>query len=122
MLNGTSKRTIIILLLVAVACVPASHALLTPMAFGFPTMTQFQNSLAFNNASTSAFDFETADFQPFGSPGCLFPTIGQSAVEGQSINAVEFSQNTVFSAYSYPAVDTGLGFAGFGDFDGFGLF
>ena len=64
---------------------------------------------------------ETADIQPFGTFGSSFPTISQSNVVGQSINAVEFSQNTVFSAFSNPAVDTGLGFAGFGDFTGFGL-
>jgi hypothetical protein len=88
-------------------------------------MSQFQNSLAFNTGTANAFDFETAYFQPFGTPGCSFPSIGQTSVQGQAVNQCEFSQNTVISAYSYPAVNTGLGFAGFGDipaFDVHGLF
>jgi hypothetical protein len=123
MISSTTRRTLIVLLLVALACVPLSHASLTSMAFGFPTMTQFQNGVAFNTGSVNAFDFETADFQPFGSAGIGFPSIGQSSVQGQVVNQCEFSQNTVFAAYSYPSVDTGLGFAGFGDIPAFdGLF
>jgi hypothetical protein len=90
------------------------------VAFGFPTMTQFSTNTAFSNGFAQAFDFETADISPFGSIGCSFPTVGQSAVQGQVINQCDFAQSTVFSAYSYPAVDTGLGFAGFGGFTGFG--
>jgi len=119
MLNITIRRAFIISLFLMLACVPLTSATLTPLSFGFPTMTQFSTNTAFNKGFAQAFDIETADISPFGSIGCSFPTIGQSAVQGQVVNQCEFSQSTVFSAYSYPAVDTGLGFAGFG-LNGFG--
>jgi hypothetical protein len=120
MLKLTFRPTFIILLLLALACIPVTYATLSPMSFGFPTMTQFASNTAFNKAAANAFDFETADISPFGSFGSPFPTIGQTEVQGQVINQCEFSQSTVFSAFSFPAVDTGLGFAGFGDFTGLG--
>jgi len=120
MLKLTFRLTFIILLLSALACIPVTYATLSPVSFGFPTMTQFASNTAFNKAAANAFDFETADISPFGSTGFAFPTIGQSSVQGQVVNQVEFSQNTVISAFSFPAVNTGLGFAGFGDFTGFG--
>ena len=120
MLKMFMRRTFIILLLLALTCVPAAHATLSSTAFGFPTMSQFTNSIAFNNCAVNAFDLESADFSPFGSAVSTFPSIGQTGVQGQTISAIDFSQNTVISAFSYPAVDTGLGFAGFGDFNGLG--
>lgn len=120
MLRIWIRRTVIMFLILALACIPVASAALSPLSFGFPTMKQFAQSTAFNKGFANAFDFETADVSPFGSLGCPFPTIGQSSVQGQVVNQCEFSQNTVFSAFSYPAVDTGLGFAGFGDFTGFG--
>ncbi len=120
MLKTTLRWTVIILLLLALAGIPVATAGLSPMGFGFPTMSQFTQNTAFNNGFVNAFDFETADIQPFGSAAFGFPSVGQSAVEGQSIGQVEFAHNTVISAYSFPAVDTGLGFAGFGDFNALG--
>jgi hypothetical protein len=119
MLKTMIRRAFILSLLLALACIPVTSAALSPISFGFPTMTQFSTNTAFNNGFAQAFDFETADISPFGSIGCSFPTVGQSSVQGQVINQCNFAQSTVFSAYSYPAVNTGLGFAGFG-IDGFG--
>ncbi len=119
MLNDTMRRAFIILLLLALACIPAS-ATLSPMGFGFPAMSQFAQNTAFSKGFTKAFDFETASISPFGSMGCGFPAVAQSSVEGQVVNEMEFSQSTLVSAFSFPAVDTGLGFAGFGDFVGLG--
>ncbi len=120
MFKLTYRLTFIILLLLALACIPVTYATLSPMSFGFPTVTQFSSNTAFNNAIANAFDFETANISPFGSVGFGFPTIGQSSVQGQTVAQVEFAQNTVISAFSFPAVNTGLGFEGFGDFTGFG--
>jgi len=119
MLKLTLRRTFIILLLLAIAGIPVTYATLSPMSFGFPAMQQFASNTVFNNITANAFDFENANISPFGSLGCPFPTITQSQVQGQVIDQCDFSQSTVFSAYSFPAVDTGLGFAGFG-LNGFG--
>jgi hypothetical protein len=120
MLNLRSNQAFIILILLALACIPITHASLSPLSFGFPTMKQFTSNTAFNQAAVNAFDIEKVNISPFGTFGCAFPTIGQTEVQGQVINQCEFAQSTVVSAFSFPAVDTGLGFAGFGDFTGFG--
>jgi hypothetical protein len=120
MIKISLKWSSFAILLLALFFIPAANSTLSPMAFGFPTMTQFSSSTAFNKAVGNAFDIESADISPFGSSGFGFPTIGQSDVQGQSVLQTEFSQNTVFSAFSFPAVNTGLGFAGFGDIPGFG--
>jgi hypothetical protein len=119
MIKVSIKWPFIAISLLALFFIPAANATLSPIAFGFPTMAQFSTSTAFNKAIVNAFDFESADISPFGSSFLGFPTVSQSAVQGQAVFATDFSQNTVFSAYSYPAVDTGLGFAGF-DIPGFG--
>jgi len=119
MIKVSFKWPLFAILLLALFFIPAANSTLSPMAFGFPTMSQFSRTTAFNNAVANAFDFETANISPFGSAGFGFPTVTQSAVQGQAIVQTEFAQNTVFSAFSFPAINTGLGFAGFG-LTGFG--
>ena len=114
------NRLIILLAVLALIFIPIAGAQLSSISFGFPTLTQSTSNTAYNFANCSAFDLEQANFMPYGTDGMPFPTASTSSVVGQSNNAVQFSQNTVFSAYSYPEVDTGLGFSGFNTFPGFG--
>ncbi len=119
MLNLRSRWPFVLLILSALVLVPAASATLSPMSFGFPTMTNQVQSTAFNQDVGHAFDLESANFQPFGSAGTGFPTLSQSSIQGQTIGQINFAQNTVLSSYSYPAISTASGFGGF-DIPGFG--
>lgn len=120
MRNALINRLIILLAIVALIFIPVAHAQLSSIAFGFPTLTQSTSNTAFNFANCTAFDLEQANFAPFGTDGMGFPTASTSSVIGQTNDAVQYSQNTVFSAYTYPEVDTGLGLSGFDTISGFG--
>jgi hypothetical protein len=108
----------ILIALLAVALAPAANASLSPISYGFPTMFQSGTTTAFNQAFGTAWDLESVDFAPFGCSssgwGCFSPVVSQSAVQGQSLAQCEFAQTTQFMAFSYPMVDTSLGFDGFG--------
>ncbi|HTY91322.1 MAG TPA: hypothetical protein VMC84_09115 [Methanocella sp.] len=95
----------------------AASASLLPMSFGFPAMIQSTNSTAFRQSVGTAWDLESLDFSPFGTSTFGYPVVSQSGVQGQAIEATDFDQTTAFTAYSYPAITTGL--TGFGDFKGF---
>jgi hypothetical protein len=119
MLKVRSRWPFALLILLALVFIPAANATLMPLSFGFPTMTNSVQNTAFNQNFGKAFDIESANFQPWGSSDCGFPTLGQSSIQGQTIGQINFAQSTVVSAYSYPAVSTGMGFAGF-NINGFG--
>jgi hypothetical protein len=111
----------IVMALLVLAMIPAVSAELSPLSYGFPTMFQSSNNIGFNKAIANAWDVESLNFSPFGTGGTSFgfgslgcPVVSQSDVQGQSIMATEFAQSTQFTAFSYPAIDTSLGFAGFG--------
>jgi hypothetical protein len=106
-----------ILITLLILAVPASSSFL-PTSFGFPTMFSSANNTVFNQAVSKAWDLESLDFTPFGTSTFGFPVVSQSGVQGQSIEATEFAQTTAFTAFSYPAITTGI--SGFGDFSGFG--
>jgi len=118
--NVTFSRFFILLAIAALVFTPMAAAQLSSISFGFPTMTQSTSNTAFDMANCTAFDLEQANFSPFGSTGCGFPTASTTSVVGQANTGIQFSQNTVYSAYTYPEVDTGLGFAGFDSIPGFG--
>lgn len=101
-----------------ILAVPVAGASFPSTSFGFPTMFQSRNTTAFNQAIGNSWDLESLDFSPFGTGTFGFPVVSQSGVRGQSIEATEFAQTTTISAFSYPAITTGL--SGFGSFDGFG--
>ncbi|AFD00124.1 hypothetical protein Mtc_1370 [Methanocella conradii HZ254] len=113
---------LISLALLATVFIPTASASLAPISYGFPTMIQSGTTTAFNRDFGTAWDLESVNFSPFsgfGRPsfgfGSIFsPVVSQSAVQGQLTTQCEFAQSTQFTAFSYPMVDTSLGFAGFG--------
>jgi len=118
--NIISSRPFMLLAILALVFIPVASAQLSPISFGFPVMTQSASNTAFSMANCTAFDLQQANFAPMGTDGTGFPTVSQSSVVGQANTAMQFSQNTVYSDYTYPEVDTGLGFAGFNTISGFG--
>jgi hypothetical protein len=105
--------------LLAIALIPVASASLSPISYGFPTMIQGGTTTAFNKDFGTAWDMESLNFSPFGTPafgfgGIFSPVVSQSSVQGQLITQCNFAQSTQFTAFSYPMVDTSLGFAGFG--------
>lgn len=112
---------VILLVLTIVLTAMALPALgeLSPISFGFPTLTTKATTTAFNTANINAFDFETANVGLLGSgvtTGFGVPMVSQSDIVGQTAHSVEFAQTSQFSSFAFPAVDTGLGFAGFWGF------
>jgi hypothetical protein len=108
------KGQFILIVLVALALLPAANGSLLPMSYGFPTMVHGITNTAFNQAFGNSFDLESADIAPMGVSGFGFPMISQSGIAGQAITACEFAQSTEFTAFSYPVVSTYSGFDGFG--------
>jgi hypothetical protein len=115
------------LLTLAVIATCTADAQLVGTSFGFPTMIQSGQTTAFNQDIATAFDneavnvgFPTATTGACGI-GMAFPTVSQTAVQGQTLMHSDFAQTTENAAFSYPmvGVGTGLGFAGFG-MGGFG--
>ena len=116
------KRIISLMIFAALiaTAVPMAGASFTSSSFGFPMMFQSTNSTVFNQAIGNAWDLESANIQPFGSSTCAYPFISQSGSQGQAIEQTNFAQKTTFSAFSYPALTTGVN--GFGSFNGFSGF
>jgi hypothetical protein len=116
--------TLLVLTIVLTATVLPALGELSPISFGFPTMTTQATTTAFNTADINAFDFETANVgfpQTLGlgtgvSSSLGIPMVSQSDIVGQTAHTVEFAQTSQFSSFAFPAVDTGLGFAGFWGF------
>lgn len=121
--------------LLVISFIATADAGLSPMAFGFPTAIQSGTTTNWNQALGSAWDLESANvgFGGFGgmlstpgsttgfSTGSAFPTLDQTNIQGQAVTATQFSQSTQFGAFSYPSVNLGSGFAGFGNLNSFGF-
>ena len=111
-----------ILIVAAALYVPAS-AQLTSTAFGFPVIVQESNTVAFNQYTADALDYEdvSIDFPvagcgvPFGAVSLAFPSIHQTSLQTQSISQTSFVQTSEFAEFAYPFVGVGgLCLPGFG--------
>ncbi len=111
-----------ILTFAAALYVPAS-AQLTSTAFGFPVIVQTSNTVAFNQYTADALDYEdvSIDFPvagsclPFGAVSLAFPSIHQTSLQTQSVSQTSFAQTSEFAEFAYPFVGVGgLGLPGFG--------
>lgn len=111
------KGQFLLIVLLALAILPAANGALLPMSYGFPTMVHNMQNTAFNQAFANAYDLESADIAPMGFTGFGFPMISQSGITGQAITACEFAQSTEFTAFTYPVLSTYSGFDGFGVWD-----
>lgn len=92
--------------------ISGAGASLAPASFGFPTIVQMANSVAWNQDTANAFSFEDVnidfDGMPFSPGVCLaFPSIQQTSLECQSMSHTEFVQTSEYAAFAYPFVGVG---------------
>jgi hypothetical protein len=115
------KRLIYALALAMAVSLFASGACaqLTSMSYGFPTIVQSSNAVAFNYDTANAVDFQTVDinFPSFlgGGTGFAFPSISQTSLQEQTVCHTSYSQSNNYAAMSYPFMGIGAaGIPGFG--------
>jgi len=100
--------------------VSGAEASLMPASFGFPTIVQMANSMAWNQDTANALKYEdvSIDFGggvPFGPVSLAFPSIHQTSLECQSMTHTDFAQTSEYAAFAYPFVGVGpYGLPGFG--------
>jgi hypothetical protein len=119
MMQKIGLITLLVFTIALAATAMPALGTLSPISFGFPTMSTTASTTAFNMADINAFDFENANVGLLGSgvtTGFGIPMASQSDIIGQTAHTVDFAQTSQFSSFAYPAVDTGLGFAGFWGF------
>lgn len=114
------KKALIAILIVVAAISVHAGAQLTSTAFGFPTIVQSSNTIAFQQDTANALDFEdvSIDFGggvPFGAVSLAFPSIHQTSLQTQSVTHTSFVQTNEFAEFAYPFAGVGsLGLPGFG--------
>jgi hypothetical protein len=84
---------------------------------------QSSNTVAFNQDTANALDFQDAsiDFPllggglPFGGVSLAFPSIHQTSLQTQSVTHTSFVQTNEFAEFAFPFVGVGAtGIPGFG--------
>ncbi len=103
-----------ILIFAAAVCVPAG-AQLTSTAFGFPVIVQTSDTVAFNQYTADALDYQdvSIDFPvagcgvPFGAVSLAFPSIHQTSLQTQSVSQTSFAQTHDFAEFAYPFAGVG---------------
>ncbi len=101
----------LILLTVAVLCVPAG-ASLVPMSWGFPVMIQNSSLTGFQSSNAANSDLENSNiaFPTSGGSGLFssaFPTIGQNSLQCGSLENLAFQQQTQSAIFAYPFLSIG---------------
>ncbi len=118
-----SRLTVVITLAVAICFFTfGANAQLTSTSFGFPTIVQSSNSVAWSQDTANALDYQDASvtFPVAGlafSPGvCMsFPDIHQTSLQTQSVTHTDYAQTNQFAEFAYPFVGVGaVGLPGFG--------
>ncbi len=121
--GGYQMRISIAILTFAAAIslfISGAGASLAPASFGFPTIVQMANSVAWNQDTANAFSFEDVNIDfggmPFSPGVCLaFPSIQQTSIQCQSVSHTDFAQTNEFAAAAFPFVGVGMaGLPGFG--------
>lgn len=118
--------TVILLAAASSFFVLGASAQLIPTSFGFPIIVQSSNTVAFNQDTANAVDFQDVSINfpgvggglPFG-PGIslAFPSIHQTSLQTQSVTHTSFVQTNEFAEFAFPFVGvgaTGLPGLGFG--------
>ncbi len=117
-----------ILFVLVLALVVPAGASLVGTAFGFPTITQFGTTTAFNRDTAAATDTEafalafpnTGVTDLIGDPAIAgltlgFPTIAQTVAQTQVLTHTDFATTTEEAAFAYPFVGVGgVAIPGFG--------
>jgi hypothetical protein len=92
-----------------------ASASLVSTSFGFPTIVQSSNAVAFQQDTADAIDFETIniDFPTLAGGLCgaglgmAFPSISQTSLQSTSMTHTEFAQTSECAQFSYPFVGVG---------------
>ena len=119
------NKLVYVIILATAACLLATGATaqLIPTSFGFPVIVQSSNSVAFNQDTADAVDFQdvsitfptACDGLPFGAVSLAFPSIHQTSLQTQSLTHTSFAQTNEFAEFAYPFVGVGgVGIPGFG--------
>ncbi|AFD00125.1 hypothetical protein Mtc_1371 [Methanocella conradii HZ254] len=92
--------------------ISGAGASLAPASFGFPTIVQMANSVAWSQDTANALRYEdvSIDFGggvPFGPVSLAFPSIHQTSLECQSMTHTDFAQTSEYAAFAYPFVGVG---------------
>ncbi len=115
--------SVIVLALLASFFAAGAAAQLVPASFGFPVIVQSSNTVAFNQDTANAIDFEDASITfptvsgglPFGGVSLVFPSIHQTSLQAQSMTSTSFAQTSEFAEFAYPFVGVGgISIPGFG--------
>ena len=119
------NKLVTVIMLATAACffVFGASAQLIPTSFGFPTIVQSSNSVAFSQDTADALDFQDVSINfptvggglPFGAVSLAFPSIHQTSLQTQSVTHTSFVQTSEFAEFAYPFVGVGAtGIPGFG--------
>ncbi len=107
------KIVLLTLVLLAMTTISAG-ANLVPMSWGFPVLVQTGSLTGLQTQTATAHDIETANIDfpsSIGSCGGIFgsafPSIFQSADQGQSLMALDFAQQNQASYFAYPFISIG---------------
>lgn len=111
------NKLVTVIMLAAAACffVFGASAQLIPTSFGFPTIVQSSNAVAFNQDTANAMDFQdvSIDFPvvggglPFGGVSLAFPSIHQTSLQTQSVTHTSFTQTNELAEFAFPFVGVG---------------
>ena len=115
-----NKLVTFVLLALAVSFISfGASAQLVPTSYGFPTIVQTNNAVAYEQDTANALNYQNVNVNfPTGlgySTGVdmAFPDISQTSLQTQSQTHTQYSQSNSYSEFSYPFVGVGTGLAGF---------
>ncbi len=118
------NRAVALVTLAVVVCffTIGANAQLVSTSYGFPTIVQSSNSVAWSQDTANALDYQDASvtFPTAGlafSPGvCMsFPDIHQTSLQTQSVTHTDYAQTNQFAEFAYPFVGVGgVSLPGFG--------
>ena len=117
-------KLILTLMVATVFTIIGANAQLVPTSFGFPTIVQTNNAVAFSQDTANAVNYQDVSIEfpvvggglPFGGGVSLaFPNIHQTSLQTQSATHTDFQQTNSFAEFAYPFVGVGgIGLPGFG--------
>lgn len=118
-----SYKLITTVTLAIVVCFFAAgaSAQLVPISYGFPTIVQSNNAVAFEQDTANSLNYQAANIDFGGglafSPGVTmaFPSISQTSLQVQSATHTEYSQTSSYAEFAYPYAGVGaVSIPGFG--------
>jgi hypothetical protein len=115
-----NKLVSFVLLALAVGFISfGASAQLVPTSYGFPTILQTSNTVAYSQNTANALNYQNVNVNFPTDLGCstgvdmAFPDISQTSLQTQSQTQTQYTQTNSYSEFSYPFVGIGTGLAGF---------